>query len=772
MTDLKTDSYLIWYQQPAISWQESLPLGNGRIGAMVQGNTDTETINLSEVTCFSGEASEKNNQQGAADCFKKMREALLSSDYENSVKYAQGFIGKRLNYGTNLPLGNITIKSGHNFHNCIKYSRILSLDSATAQINYTIDNTRFYRTIFVSNPQQVIVIKYSSDKPGKINFSISLDGGNNTYKTRIDENNDFLLFGSAFETMHSDGHTGVDFHGRMRVIVQNGSIISKEEKLYVENSDEVVIFIALGTNFDGADPIVNCRAQIEAASMLIYDELLNTHIQDYNNIFNRVNLKLVRDIRKDLPTDLWLKKIRTGEEDPALTALMFQYGRYLLISSSRENSPLPPHLQGAWNDNVACRIGWTCDMHLDINTQMNYWPAEVTNISECSKPLFNWIKNKLVPSGRITAKESYGLKGWVAELVSNAWGFTAPYWHTNLSPCPTGGVWLATHMWEHYLFTKDILFLKKEAYPVIKESVEFFIDYLIENPKSGYLTCGPSVSPENKFVINNKSYSFSMGCTYEIVMIRELFNAFINASKALGYNDELIRMVKTSVDRLPPFQIGSDGGLKEWAHDYKAVDSQHRHTSHLLSVYPFNQITPEKTPKLAEAVKISLKHKLDPSDGWEDTGWARCMLTLYYARLLQPKDSYKHILSLEKKLTNDNLMVKHPPTRGAASFSDVYELDGNTGFTTCVAEMLLQSHNEEIHLLPALPLEWNSGYIKGLCARGSFVVDIKWAEGKLLNASIYSKQSNFCKVKYGNKFISFPAEAGRSYMLNKDLKFQ
>jgi len=770
MIDIKTDDLKLWYQSPASCWKEALPLGNGRLGAMVYGNTDIETINLSEITCFSGESSCENNQKDAPLFFSKMRTALLNDDYENATKFGQGFIGKRLNYGTNLPLGNLVIQTGHKLLECSDYYRSLSLDTATTFSSYNNDNTNFYRTTFASNPHGVIVIKISCDKPGTINLSLLLNGGDNPYRTEIAENKDFLLFGNAFENLHSDGKTGVEFHGRMRVISQKGVVTAKDQMLCVKDSDEVLILIALGTNFHGFDPIQSCKNQIDEVALLTYENLLNTHIKDYVNIFDRVTLKLVRDINRDLPTDLWLKSIKSGEEDPSLTALMFQYGRYLLIASSRENSILPVHLQGVWNDNVACRIGWTCDMHLDINTQMNYWPAEVTNMPECNSPLFSWIKDTLVPSGRITAKESYGLSGWVAEIVSNPWGYTAPYWHTNLSPCPTSGVWVATHLWEHYLFTKDLLYLEKEAYPVIKESIEFFIEYVIEDAKTGYLTCGPSVSPENTFIVEDKPYSFSMGCTYEIIMIHEIFNAFIKACEALGYINDLVIRVKSAIVRLPPFQIGIEGDLKEWAHDYNAADSQHRHTSHLLGVYPFNQITTEKSPELVTAVKTSLKNKLTPLDGWEDTGWARCMQMLYSARLLQSLEAYDHILSLQKILTNCNLMVKHPPTRGAGSFADVYELDGNTGLTTCIAEMLMQSQNGEIHLLPVLPSQWSSGHVKGLCARGGFIADIHWSKGKLLTTSIFSKNNNLCIIRYGNDFIKFQAKKGVIYLLNKNLQ--
>lgn len=612
-------------------------------------------------------------------------------------------------------------------------------------------------------------MKIASDIPGKLDLLFSLDGGNIPCKLEINENNDFLLSGKACETIHSDGKTGIFFHARLRIIGKNGNVMAEKGKLHIAGSDEVLVLVAAATGFDGRDPVKYCEDKIEQASAFSYGELLDAHIKDHQAIFNRVVLNLDEETGNDVPTDLMLQQVKNGTENNFLTALMFQYGRYLLMASSRGNSPLPAHLQGVWDDYVACRIGWTCDMHLDINTQMNYWPAEVANLSECHEPLFHWIENKLLPSGRITAKSSYGLNGWVAELVSNAWGFTAPYWHSNLSPCPTGGVWVTTHMWEHYLFTKDTEFLKTRAFPVIKEAVEFFIDYVFEDKETEYITCGPSISPENAFLVDGQAYTASIGATYEIVMIREIFNIFIKASEELGYTNDLVDKVKSTAARLLPFQVGATGELKEWAHDFKAADAQHRHTSHLLSVYPFCQITPEKSPELAEAARICIKQRMTPGENWEDTGWARSMLMLYSARLWEHDALYGHISAMLQHLTNDNLMVKHPSTRGAPSFADVYELDGNTGLTACIAEALLQSHNGEIHLLPVLPPLWKNGYVKGLRARGGYEVEMEWKGGRLTAAVIGSKYASRCTVRYGNIRKTFETEAGSTYRFDGSL---
>jgi alpha-L-fucosidase 2 len=425
---------------------------------------------------------------------------------------------------------------------------------------------------------------------------------------------------------------------------------------------------------------------------------------------------------------------------------MFQMGRYLLLSASSEKSPSPAHLQGVWNDNVACQIGWTCDMHLDINTQMNYWLSLEGDLFEANEPLFSWIEKVLIPSGRITAKKSYGLDGWSADLVSNIWGFTAPYWHSNISPCPTSGIWLISQYWEYYLHSLDENFLRNRAFPVICEAVKFFAGYVFKEGE--YYSVGPSISPENSFIADDEIHYFSNGSTYEILMVRELFMQYVKACDALNIKDSLYIKANEIIKKLLPYRVIKDGTLAEWSHDYPSADRQHRHTSHLLGLYPYCQITPEKTPELAAASKKAIDTKLEPYENWEDTGWARSLLALYSARLKNAKDVYFHINEMKNMLTSKSLLVMHPPTRGAASFKEVYELDGNTGFSMSVIEALMQSHDDIIQLLPALPENWKSGYIKGIVARGNVKVDITWKDMKLVKAAFMSLYNIKVTVSY------------------------
>jgi alpha-L-fucosidase 2 len=778
---------------------------------MVYGDPWADTVELSESTCFSGEASTKNNQEGAAGAFRAARQAYLEKDYEAGRGLLEGFIGKRLNYGTNLPFGNLRIRDERHFceghfcggqdgerhsfegHSCggqdggrapgtqnllQEYQRSLTLNNALAEVSYTISGTQYRRAAFISNPHQVLVLRFTASGARKLHLTFSLDGGENPRRVRVDSNGDLLLDGNAYESMHSDGKTGAICHGRLRILT-DGKLRETADRngLELSEADGALLLLAIDTDFSGHDPAERCLERIENASGFTYEELLEAHSNDFARLFGRVELTLGREPDYSIPTDILLEQVQNGGENPALSALMFQYGRYLLLSSSRENSPLPAHLQGVWNDSVASRIGWTCDMHLDINTQMNYWPAEVANLPECHLPLFHWIEKRLVPSGRLTAREAYGLNGWVAELVSNAWGFAAPYWHVNLSPCPTGGVWVATHLWEHYLFTGDEDFLLTRAYPVLREAVEFFLDYLFEDPETGALTSGPSVSPENSFLVNGKPHTASLGSTYEIVLIRELFAEYAATCSVLEQKDDgldedgrlLLERVLSAAGRLQPFAIGHDGRLKEWQHDFEEQDHQHRHTSHLLSLFPFSQITTEKTPELAQAAKRTILRRLSPVEGWEDTGWARSMLMLYSARLQDGEAVYGHIQAMQRHLTNPNLMVKHPPTRGAPSFADVYELDGNTGLTACVAEALLQSHDGVLRLLPALPGRWDSGRLKGLRARGGFEVSLSWDNSLLTEAFLYADHDGSCTVQYGDRQRTFPAKAKTGYRFDGSL---
>lgn len=724
-------------KNPAENWGGAFPVGNGHIGGMVYSGIAGDRIDLSENTFFSGEKSQENNRKDASRAFYEMRRQVQVIDYECALHSSENFTGLRHNYGTNLPVGSFFVDYGHDSSMVRDYKRTLDITDGIAQTDYMYENVAFHRTVFVSHPHKIMVYRVSGDRP-VLNLTAEFKGAGASYSV-IGNETGLDFFADAYESIHSDGKTGVRLCGNIMVITDGQVEIS--DVIRVRSAADAVFLIGMDTNFKAAkapDEILRAlRKNVGRCREDGWESVRDQHTADFIRYMGRVDLQI-------------RSRNHSGKAVDDIP-LMFQYGRYLLLSSSREDSKLPAHLQGIWNDNVACRIGWTCDMHLDINTQMNYWPAEVTNLPETTVSLFRWIEEDLVPSGRISARESYGLPGWSAEIVSNAWGFSAPYWASPISPCPTGGVWILTHMWEHYLSTRDVSFLKERVYGLLEEAAAFFAGYIFEDPDTGLLTSGPSISPENGFVVNGKTYHISNGCTYEILMIRELFSIYLLASGILGIENNLVRKAAEAVGRLIPYRIENDGKLAEWRHDYPSMDLQHRHTSHLLGLFPFSQITPEKTPALARAAQLSIHEKLTPEESWEDTGWARSLMILYAARLHDGQAAYKHIDGMLEHLTEENHMIIHPPTRGAGSFDNVYELDGNTGLTAGVAEMLLQSHDGVLQLLPALPDEWESGEVKGLIARGGIEVSLYWDNGKLTSAEFLSRENTMITAIYKNE---------------------
>lgn len=727
----------IYSNKPSERWGEAFPLGNGHMGAMVYGSLPVNRIELSENTFFSGEKSRANNQKDAAAAFYRMRELARQGDYPKVHEAAKDFIGIRKNYGTNLPVGRINIDCGISRGAVSEYERSLDIMNGTAACVFTCEGSAYKEEIFVSHPDNILVCHISKDTKSKIKLSYT----NNNAFGKVEYEGSSILFNSyAYENMHCDELRGVMLVGCVQ-IVTDGICTAMQDGIVVSQAMDIWLYLYMDTDFkrEFADIgiaqtrlIEEVRGHVARCVEKGFEVIRNCHRKDMSVLMKRVDLQLY------------------GEDHVVgRLPLLFQYGRYLLLSSSRGDSKLPAHLQGVWNDNVACRIGWTCDMHLDINTQMNYWPAERVNLSETTEPLFRWIEKDLAPAGSVTAKESYGLEGWAAELVSNAWGYAAPYWADSIAPCPTGGVWILMHMWEHYLYTLDEQFLRKKAYPLIESAAKFFSQYVFEDEKSGWLTAGPSISPENSFLYNNRAYQISNGCTYEILMIRELFQVYLQACSIAGdVTSGLYKDIAEKAARLLPYRLTGEGSIAEWSHDLPGADKQHRHTSHLLGLFPFSQITPEETPELCAAAKEAIRSKLTPPENWEDTGWARSMLMLYEARLHNGNGAYEHIKSMLEKLLEPNMLVYHPPTRGAGAFDHVYELDGNTGLTTCIAEMLLQSHKGVICLLPALPAAWETGHVSGLKARGNIEVSMAWNKGRLQYAKLTAKNSTTCRIFY------------------------
>lgn len=746
----------------ATRWGEAFPLGNGQLGAMYYGGTEEDRIDLSENTFYSGAYDERQDREGADKAFEAMRKELMRGDYEAAHKSAEDFIGRQMDYGTNLPVGTLWIRAEPGRFAKEGYQRCLTLETGVAQCVH--DDVK--KSLWVSHPDKILVYHWHSEKPADLFLWLELYTGHGqvTYGEK-----EFSFSTWAWEKMHCSQASGVRLEGLCGIVTDGimqeeagGTMQKKADGTVQEEAGgagegaalkclricevrELTLYLAMETDFNREDQaedlLTICRERVKNGQEKSLLTLKRRHEKDIAEKMSRCSLEL---------------------EAPSLSkvSLQFQMGRYLLLCSSREDSKLPAHLQGIWNDNVACRIGWTCDMHLDINTQMNYWPAEAANLPETVGPLFRWIREFLVPHGERSARINYGRKGWVAELVSNAWGFTSPYWAVPLSPCPTGGLWVMTQLWEHYLSHPDIDFLREEIYLVYAKGAEFFADYVFLD-EDGFYTSGPSVSPENSFCKDGEIFYLSCGCTYEILMIRELFTQYLQMVDILKETGPLSDKVTQILPKLLPYRILEDGTIAEWAHDFPAADSQHRHTSHLLGLFPFDQITPEDTPLLAQAAERTIEKKLTPPENWEDTGWARSMLMLYQARLGHGDLAWGHICSMLENLLEPNGMIIHPPTRGAGAFDNVYELDGNTGLTTCIAELLLQSHKGKLRLLPALPKAWDSGNVHGLWARGGIEVSIRWAQGRLVEAWLLADRETETVVCYHKGRVRLKLESGK-----------
>lgn len=718
-------------QAPAGRFGEAFPLGNGRLGVMAFGGVAREKLLLSENTFFSGSATTENNQKNAAKAYREMKKRSRAADIEGTEEAAAGFIGVQQNYGTNLPLGELTVElelSGP----ASSQQRELNIRDGVATNQYQLQTSSVQSKTYVSSALNMLVCRMSFSAP--VSAVIRLIPYCSSKISPCDDG--FRLRTRAVETMHSDGTCGVFLYGKARVMT-DGQYQTWEQK--VHGARELTLVFGAVTDFcqSGSEfrqAVENLDETISGLNADALNDDFSRHCQEMRQLFDRSVLVL------DEPDD------RPGRP----IALLYQYGRYLLYCSSRKQSQLPAHLQGIWNDNVACRIGWTCDMHLDINTQMNYWPANVTGLPEVNEPLFRWMKEMLVPQGRLAASHSYGLPGWSAEIVSNAWGFAAPYWDTPIAASPGCGIWIATHLFEHYRYTEDERFLKNQAMPIIREAVRFFVEYVSLNERGQYCG-GPSTSPENGFVVHGETRYMSEGTTFETLMIRELLDIYLKCNEILPEPPQFAGLVQSAGEvrgNLQPYRILPDGTLAEWSHNYEAADKQHRHSSHLLGLYPFSQITPIDTPELAKAARATIEQKLNPPENWEDTGWARSMLLLYSARLGMADSAEHHIAEMTGKLMEPNMMIIHPPTRGAGSFDNVYELDGNTGLTTGIAEILMQSHNGIIRILPALPDTWRGGSVTGLMARGNVRVSISWQEGKLTRVELETSKEKEVRVSY------------------------
>ena len=763
-------SVLLWYKQPAEKWTEALPIGNGRLGAMVFGKLADERIQLNEDTVWSGERRDRRNP-AAGKAVPEIRRLLFAGKIAEAQALAEKdmlAIPRRL--PVYQPLGDLLLKfPGHAAASA--YRRELDLDNGLVRISYQIGDTRYLREIFASTPYQAIVMRISADKPGKVSFSATLarEADSATETAAPDR---VILTGQAIphEKDSQERKTGVKFRAEARVVPEGGKVRVENGSVIVEDANAAVLLLVAATDFRGPDPAAACREYLAKANQF-YPQLRNTQLVEHARMFRRLRLQLGNgpDPLENVPTDERLKRVQSGGTDVKLIAKYFAFGRYLLMASSRPGT-VAANLQGIWNDQIT--PPWGSKFTININTEMNYWPAEVTNLPDLHEPLFDLVEAARV-KGREVAKSYYGARGFVIHHNTDLWGDAVPIDGVPSGIWPTGGVWLSLHFWDHYDFTRDRKFLAERAYPVMKEAAEFLLDYLVDDGH-GHLVTGPSLSPENRYKIDGKTYSLCMGPVMDIELAHALFSRVIQAGEILGVDAELRAKLAQARDRLPPLKIGKYGQLQEWQEDYDEQDPGHRHVSHLFALYPGNQITLRGTPELAEAARKSLERRL--AHGGGGTGWSRAWTIGLWARLEEAEKAYEGLMVLLRKSTLPNLFDTHPP----------FQIDGNFGATAGIAEMLVGSHAGEIALLPALPTALADGTVEGLRARGGVELALDWKGGKATMAVLKTsmdgsqrlrppKGQQIAAVRLGadnvtlrpekDGTVSFDAKAGKTYLL-------
>ncbi|HMA62729.1 MAG TPA: glycoside hydrolase family 95 protein [bacterium] len=761
----KNSDNLLWYNQPAQEWNQALPLGNGRLGAMVFGGIKRERIQLNEESIWAGQKL-NNNNPAALENLSKIRDLLLNNKNQEAMKLAEkSLTAIPPRFRSYQPLGNLYLNFPHS-DTCSNYKRELNISTAISKVDYSINSIHYSRETFISAPDDIFVTRIKSSRKGALNFSLAFRRKKDA-STKAISDNMLLLSGQIIDKpdkQRGPGGKHLKFSGLLNVRVYDGNINSSGDSLIVSGASKVDIFLTGATDYvlqklswdRNIDPEKKCQNIINKIANKNYQAIKSEHIEAHRKLFDRVDFSLGKDNKQDFPTDKRLEDVKNGAYDAGLISLYFQYGRYLLISSSRPPARLPANLQGIWNPYF--KAPWNSDYHLNINLQMNYWPAMVCNLPETMQPLINFV-DALREPGRKAAQQMYNCEGWMIHHGTDIYGKTGVIASVYWGMFPMGGAWMTMPIWRYYEYTLNRDYLREQAYPIIKESAEFVLDFLIED-KQGRLVTAPSYSPENSFCLpdSEKAMRLTYAPTMDIQIIRELFTNCIEASQILDTDHDFAKKLQTTLVKLPEIKIGADSTIQEWIKDYREVNPGHRHMSHLLGLHPGNQITEEKTPKLFEAAQRTIEKRL--ANGGGHTGWSRAWIVNLYARLKEANLAHKHLMALLRKSTLSNLFDTHPP----------FQIDGNFGGTSGIAEMLLQSQSGWLDILPALPDRWKSGYVKGLRAQNGFVVDIKWDNSKLKELKIFSKKGRPLKIRYKDQFQKIRTEPGKIYSFNSKLK--
>jgi len=764
---------VLWYRQPAAKWVEALPLGNGRLGAMVFGSAPSERLQLNEGSLWAGEPLDVY-PDNFTENLRKVQQLVLDGKIAEAHQLGLEKLTKSPTaFRSYEPLADLWIDMGH-AAGVEDYRRELDLQTGVACVQYRVGDVRLKREVLISAVDDVIAVRLSADTPGALRGTVRLTRKKDMQVTASGENR-LHLDGQIVDIPKSQG--GYDdnpggsgpggehmkFAARLLALAKGATVKADQDTLVIDGADEVVLLCTAATDFNldkmnfdrSIDPGKTADGILEKAAKKSWDKIVRDHLKDHRSLFDRVSIDLGSSDQDALPTDERLAAFRQGEDDPGLVALYFQYGRYLLMGSSRSPGSLPAGLQGIWNEQMWAP--WEADYHLNINFQMNYWPADLCNLFETVDPLSDWFV-RLAEKGTVSARTLYDCDGWVTFHCSNPFGRTTPVGSTvgsqfeNGVADPLAGAWMAMTLWRHYEFTQDEAYLRDRAYPILKGTAQFILDNLIED-QDGLLVIVPSRSPENRYIHpeTNKSAGLTRGSTYHTTLARVVIEAVLQGAKALDTDKEFCRKLETAMAKLPPLKIGENGTIQEWIEDYREQDPRHRHVSHLLGLHPFSLITAED-PALFEAARKTLEGR----GAGADVGWSNACKVNLYARLQDGEQAHAYLVRLIGRNAFSNLFDACWPGR-------LFQIDGNFGGTAGIAEMLLQSHGGEIRLLPALPAAWLDGEIKGLCARGGFEVDMEWKDGHISNAVIQSRVGGPCKVRHGDKLIELDTKAGERY---------